>query len=1642
MKRKGIGLMTGIALSVFAMAMAPVSFAAEKRSLANMTEEEKEQCLLTQEYDKTLMDTNTTLFFPSKYYKKSSKKKTKVSNAKESVTIPAKYDSRDKGVISSVKQQGMTGCCWAFGIQESAQAGFMSKYHPTKEMDLSEYQLAYFMYNQPVDDLSLVGKDDVSASYYGDVGSYGYYQIGGNAWLSIFGMSRGIGVCKEEDAPFNTVLKKLDKGKTAVLNDEKCYQENDYVLDFARIAKASDKDSVKQLVMENGAGTISYYSDWQYYDYNYFSFYNPNASENEINHIVSIVGWDDNYPKEKFYYEPEHDGAWLIKNSWGEEWGDDGYFWLSYDEPSIQNGDVIFYNIENNSTYDHVYQYDGTLSYEMTEENYTHMANVFTAKQNETLQAVSFHTVESNTDCTVSIYKNITDSANPCSGKLVALNLTGSYQQPGYYTIHLDEAISVQKGETFAVVVKETCGGNPTTFYVDRDQDNDWVVSDNTSSAGESFVSKDGSSWEDISADGNSNMRIKVFSKVAEEETLTGTVAFKETDYTIKANETQMLDVMMGDKVVNDSLKLTFKTADSRIASIDSLGNIYGKKSGTTKVTVSYGGETSECTLTVTENPLEEIKKAENYAEKNNPIQLFVGQSCALEYEVEPAGTSTEIQWSVVSNKEDDEDEEYEDDEDEDEEYSYASVSKKGVFSAERSGIYEIKAEAQVGNNKISQSFWINVTFDKTDCSDNFEKMSYLNYDNNTVKVFTYANTDKDALVHFKEGFSLEKEFDYIYVFGADDDYNLDELYGEVNAIANDYYDEDETPERVSYVGRYTGTELDNQSIRVNGKNIIVFFVSDLYKTDKGFQVDKIEKTVPITSIAVSETVYTMEAGTEGQLEITTVPQENNDSLYYESSNTKVVTVDQFGKMTAHKKGTASITVASEYGDVVEEVEITVTSADIEKITPIETNLDLIRNASEQITFAEDLSKYVVEYSSNHPEIACVDENGLVRAAGIGEAIITAKVGEVQATVTVKVSAPDKMTVEDMQSIHDYVPGMTETYEYTAQGENVNSLKLYLHSKTQLTGNDYIEILDGNDKVLYTLEKWDVPTSEGFIIQDKTVKIKLYTGVEAKDEDEDYYDEEDYDEDESAGVAYGFKVRAIEEGVIPTDIQLTPITIDLNDYSKRAVKLKPTFLPADANVQAEVEYKVADEKLAYVENGVLYANYNGSTTITASVKTGDTTLTCEAVLTIMGNPIESIKCNNDDGEDITEITIDDETELQLQILPEDYTEYIKVENTNEDIVYSDLWGDTLYLEPEESGTVDITLSNPDGSITKTIRVISTYEEDDDEDDEDDDDSSGISWDKVTFQDGNQGKAPELMTINDFECHPYEDDMRKKWTYYNKDAESIAITFSADTEVEDECDYIYILDCNLKQIGCYTGTELANKTITIPGQGFSIVLWTDGSVIEYGFKLTNLQVKSKTVENQQGSQQGSQQGGQQIQETNVQAVTGIKIEGISHYLAPGKKLKLKTSVLPENAANKNVIYQSSNAKYATVSTAGVVKATKKGAGKTVNITVSAADGSGVKAVYKVKITKQAVKSLKVTAAKKAKAGSKVKLKTKVKAGKGAYKKVSYTCLTPKYASVSSKGVVSIKKSAKKKVVKIQVMTLDGTNKKKVIRIKVK
>ncbi len=108
-------------------------------------------------------------------------------------------------------------------------------------------------------------------------------------------------------------------------------------------------------------------------------------------------------------------------------------------------------------------------------------------------------------------------------------------------------------------------------------------------------------------------------------------------------------------------------------------------------------------------------------------------------------------------------------------------------------------------------------------------------------------------------------------------------------------------------------------------------------------------------------------------------------------------------------------------------------------------------------------------------------------------------------------------------------------------------------------------------------------------------------------------------------------------------------------------------------------------------------------------------------------------------------------------------------------------------------------------------------------------------------------------------HPYENNCDETWTIYKEGAESISVTFSEDTYVEYDCDYIYIdgkhpdIDSDTwgdslvggGMIGIYTGSKytgsnLAGETITVPGDTVEIRLTSDGSVTEYGFRVTKVE----------------------------------------------------------------------------------------------------------------------------------------------------------------------------------------------------------
>lgn len=175
-----------------------------------------------------------------------------------------------------------------------------------------------------------------------------------------------------------------------------------------------------------------------------------------------------------------------------------------------------------------------------------------------------------------------------------------------------------------------------------------------------------------------------------------------------------------------------------------------------------------------------------------------------------------------------------------------------------------------------------------------------------------------------------------------------------------------------------------------------------------------------------------------------------------------------------------------------------------------------------------------------------------------------------------------------------------------------------------------------------------------------------------------------------------------------------------------------------------------------------------------------------------------------------------------------------------------------------------------------------------------------------------------------------------------------------------------------------------------------------------------------------------------------AVKKITLKSNTKGIAAGKKVTIEAKVTATGNAVKTLAWSSSNKKYATVNSKGVVTTKKAGTGKTVTITAKAKDGSGVTAKIKVKIMKDSVKKISLKCSKKSvAAGKKVTVKASVKtSGKKANKVLSWKSSNTKYATVNSKGIVTTKKAGKKKTVTITAAATDGTRKKASIKIRIK
>ena len=387
---------------------------------------------------------------------------------------PAAYDLRSTGRVTSVKNQNPYGTCWAYAALGSLESGLM----PGENLDLSEWHLAYYTYvgdHAFTTDAPAFGEDPI-------------FDQGGNAYKAVAMLAGWVGPVAESACPY---------GKPDPSGPYTNYPDVKHLTDAFVLGNQPTSETIKALIQQYGGLHVSYYDESNnaaYYNAANAAYYYNGASAS--NHAVLVVGWDDAYSAGNFSTNPGGDGAWLIKNSWGTAWGDQGYFWISYYDTSFGNG--TFYRSESTANFSRLYQYDplgwvGARGYGNTT---AWMANVFTAQGNDAISAVGFYTTDANVTYEISVY--VDGASGPTSGTRVAGPQTGTQSYAGFHTVRLNTPVNVTAGQKFSVVVKLV--NSSYTFPVPCEYAEAGYSDKARANAGESYMSSDGTTWADLTA--------------------------------------------------------------------------------------------------------------------------------------------------------------------------------------------------------------------------------------------------------------------------------------------------------------------------------------------------------------------------------------------------------------------------------------------------------------------------------------------------------------------------------------------------------------------------------------------------------------------------------------------------------------------------------------------------------------------------------------------------------------------------------------------------------------------------------------------------------------------------------------------------------------------------------------------------------------------------------------------------------------------------------------------------------------------------------------------------------------------------------------------------------------------------------------
>ncbi|SEQ70159.1 Cysteine protease, C1A family [Lachnospiraceae bacterium NE2001] len=386
--------------------------------------------------------------------------------------LPKAYDMREHDRVTPVRNQGTYGTCWAF-----ASLGALESISLPKEEKI--YSVDHMSMNNGFSlDLSEGGEHTMSLAY----------------------LASWEGPVLESDDEYgdgetNTELTAVKHLKEAIIIDDR------------------DEEKIKSAIYKYGGVETSIYMEMSYGDF-ISEYYNSDTScyyyngTEKPNHDLVVVGWDDDYPKENFTPEPSRNGAYICKNSWGEEFGDKGYFYVSYDDVNICGKSIVYTKLAEPDNYDNIYQSDllgwvGQMGFDKEE---AYFANVYTAENDEILKAVSFYATGPNTKFSVYVVTNYEDMSSLNGGRQQIGK--GETRYAGYYTVDLKRDIELKKGQKYAIIVSVNTPGSERPIAIECDGGERTANLDLTD--GEGYVSLYGEVWYSAE-ESDTNVCLKAF---------------------------------------------------------------------------------------------------------------------------------------------------------------------------------------------------------------------------------------------------------------------------------------------------------------------------------------------------------------------------------------------------------------------------------------------------------------------------------------------------------------------------------------------------------------------------------------------------------------------------------------------------------------------------------------------------------------------------------------------------------------------------------------------------------------------------------------------------------------------------------------------------------------------------------------------------------------------------------------------------------------------------------------------------------------------------------------------------------------------------------------------------------------------------